>query len=131
MSLEHDGFTFFSGLHTPIVVSDPDTTLITNQFMGVAGESHLVGATHGRVLTCELTLSGYATKAALQADLDELANNKGQLTGTLTETVQAQADTFLACTFLGYSTISPPRYDGSGAINWWCVVRLVWRERAT
>lgn len=131
MSLSQNGFAFLSARHMPVVPSGPfDLPIVVGQFMGVKGESHIVGQPWGREITCDITIDGYATNQAIEVDLQTLDSKIGNLTGDLTETIGAGTRTYDDCTFLGYQVFPPGIfYDGSGSNGWVCFLRLVWRQR--
>lgn len=131
MSLSHDGYAFLSVPHGPIVAEGPfELPIVPGQFFGVAGESHIIGEPYGRNLSCELTLQGYASIAALETALRALDAKAGSLTGTLTETIGANSRTFPQTTFIGFQQSPPgPFLDGSGVYGWVCFGRLIWRQR--
>ncbi len=131
MTLSHDGYTYENGLDSPVRPARPaEVDLVVHTYPAVRGEHHLVGAIHGRDLTAELLLSGYADLDALRTALNTLTNQAGQLTGTLTQTVAGVAANYPRTTFLGFEVLQEPQRDGSGVHGWWCRLRLLWRQRA-
>lgn len=130
MSLSHSGFSF-DGSHGLIVPLQPfELPVVVGQFFGVRGESHIVGETFGRDISCDITFDGYADLEDLQADMEEIDSKIGVLTGDLTETIGGKTRTFVDCTFMGYQQ-SPrgPFWDGSGQNGWVIDLRLFWRQR--
>lgn len=133
MSLSQDGFSFLSAPHSTVgLASEVDLPIVTQQFMGVRGESHLIGERGGRLLSCEITLE-YSTEANLYAGLQTLDDKIGKLTGTLA-VVGSSTYTFEQCTFLPYQILPIDQQgntifkDASGN-QWVAFVRLFWRQR--
>lgn len=129
MSLSHDSFTFGgSSLHGDIVPQGSfQPQLLTEEYFGVKGEAHLIGETGGRSLTCDYTLSGFASAALLQTAIENINAKIGELTGTLSVSGNMTL-TFAGCTFVGFEH-QAKFLDGSG-VNGWCVHgRLHWRQR--
>lgn len=131
MSLTHDGFAFFSHDHGLVTAeTDFEMEVITGQFMGVLGESHLIDEPKGRLLGCDITFTDYSDYSDLEDDMLTLASKAGRLTGTLTQTIGSDSTTFAKCTFLGLT--QSPRgafFDGSGVHGWTLFARLHWRQR--
>lgn len=132
MSLAQNGFAFFSHDHGIITPEGPfETPIVTGQFFGVLGESHIIGETFGRNISCDYIMRGYASHGALATDLATLAAYQGNLVGNLTMTISANTTTFPKCTFLG--VVHSPRgafLDGSGVHGWVLFARLLWRQRS-
>lgn len=132
MSLSQNGFAFLSHDHGIVTPHGPfETAIAQGQFFGVIGESHIIGETYGRDLSCEYTMRGYATHGALATDLATLAGYQGVLVGDLTMTIGGNTTTFPKCTFIGVS--HSPRgafLDGSGVHGWTLFARLHWRQRS-
>lgn len=127
MSLSHDSFVFGSHLHTQVEAETPfELPIRVFTFAGAGGELHLIDELKGRTLGCNLTASGYATQALLEAFLQTVHARAGVLVGTLT----ADGVTFPACTFLGIIPIEPAFLDGTGTYGWVQRVRLNWRQRS-
>lgn len=130
MALSHDGYSFESADHDPILpASEHELPIVVGQFFGVNGESHIIGEPVGRELFCAITLDGYNTNTLLQAAINTLSSKAGQLTGTLTETISSNSRTFSQCTFLGFFPSGPPFVDGSGVNGWVQSGFLRWRQR--
>lgn len=137
MSLSHDGYDFNAPLHDPIVTPDsPELQIVVSQFMGVEGESHLIGKKGGCDLFARVLFRDYSTPTLLKTDIDEVISKVGTLTGTLTETLNGNTRTFTHCTFLGLMEIPPPGggqtgmfRDGSGVHGWIQYAILRWRKR--
>jgi hypothetical protein len=129
MSLTHDGFTFFGHDHSTVLADEYDVPVVPGQWFGVAGEAHVVGERYGRRLTCRLTMSGYASPAALKADLDTLKTKIGKLTGTLAVVIAGGTEQYTKATFLGFRPAAPAFRDGSGQHGWVQFLELMWRQR--
>ena len=134
MSLVQDSFDF-GDLHTPVRVGPAEFALVRKQFFGLQGESHVLGRTYGRDLTCELTLTDYGSDADLQFDIDTIQNQAGTLTGALICTINAVVTTYANATFLGCKVVREKMLDGLGlpvygGHGWFAVVELEWRQIA-
>lgn len=132
MSLSHNGYTYLGHATDSVIVagSVPDLQMQRFQFFGLQGEAHVIGESSGVDLSCEFTLQGYNTHALLMSDVGALAGKVGKLTGTLTQTIGGNSNTYPKCTFLGYVASEPPFLDGSGVNGWVSHGRLFWRQRA-
>ena len=133
MSLSHDGFSYLSAKHSTVgPISEPELQVVIAQFMGVAGESHLVGERAGRVLSARLTLE-YNTEALLYAGIQQLDDKVGKLRGTLSVVGANSTYTFEQATFMSW--VFEPIGEGEvmfkdGASGHWIAfVRLFWRQR--
>jgi hypothetical protein len=121
-------FAFSSAFHGDILPGLWDAQVVAEQFFGVAGEAHLIGATGGRDLICPYDILGAGSSTLLGAQLVALDAVILQLTGDLAISGNI-AGVYPKCTFLGYERASM-FFDGSG-VNGWCVFgRLRWRQRA-
>lgn len=130
MSLSHSSFSFFSNPSGVVETLSPhEIPIVTGQFFGVIGESHIIGETYGVDLACEYRFQDYATIALLRADKKTLEGKIGKLTGTLTQTILTYDQTFQECTFLGFQPFEAPWFDGSGVHGWVQNGRLLWRQR--
>jgi hypothetical protein len=131
MSLSQDSFDFLDAKHGLVKpATTPELPIVVAQFMGVNGESHLVGEPMGQDLYCDITADGYATKADLDDDLDIMRTKIGKLTGTLVEVHGASTRNWAQCTFLGFQIYpESPFLDGSGVNGWVAKIRLLWRQR--
>ena len=133
MAISQDGFAFF-GLSTGLIRPEDafEVALISAKFMGLLGEAHIVDQPKGRNLGCEIFFDGYATRAALFADLATLDSQVGTLIDALTQTIGGDVIVFNQCTFLGW-TGDPkgPFYDASNpSTPWTYFCRLHWRQRS-
>lgn len=129
MALAQDGYAFLSMPHGAIVESGFfEVPIVTGQFFGVVGESHIIGSPQGRLISCEFTFESYATTSALETARAALAAKVGTLTGTLTETIGGNGRVFNAATFLGFQPDAPPFQEGATS-NWVQFGRLLWRQR--
>lgn len=130
MSLSHSSFSFFSLPSGVIeVISPHQLPIVIQQFLGVNGESHIIGETYGADLRCEFRFQNYNTIALLRADQRTLEGKQGKLTGTLTQTISASNSTYQQCTFLGFAPIAPVFLDGSGVHGYVQFGYLFWRQR--
>ena len=132
MSLAQNGFGFFSHDHGIVTPEGPfETAIVTGQFFGILGESHIIGETYGRIISCSYIMRGYSTHGALADDLATLSSYQGYLVGDLTMTISANTTTFPKCTFLGLTHDQRGAFrDGSGVHNWVLFGRLNWRQRS-
>lgn len=135
MALSQNGFSFFSAKHGNVGQVQPaDLPIVTAQFFGVNGETHVIGKPYGRVIGCEIVMDGYDTEADLLNDLDTLSGKIGVLTGTLTQTTGSTCN-FPKATFLPFEILQIDQQgntrflDGSGQNGWVAFVRLFWRQR--
>lgn len=134
MSLSQDGFSYLSAKHSTVgPASEPELPVVIGQFMGVRGESHLIGERYGRILTAELTLE-YSTEANLYAGLQTLDDKVGKLTGTLTVVGAGSTYTFEQATFISWVPIPFDQqgnfiFKDAAGNQWVAFVRLFWRQR--
>jgi hypothetical protein len=130
MSLSHSGFSFFSNPSGVIEEVTPhQLPIVIQQFLGVNGESHIIGETYGCDLRCEFRFQGYNNIALLRADKKTLEGKQGKLTGTLTQTISGSDSSYQQCTFLGFAGTGAPFLDGSGVHGWVQFGYLFWRQR--
>lgn len=131
MSITQDSTTLAAnGQHGLITAIGPhEVPIAIGRWFGVEGESHIIGSRYGRELVCDVTFSGYASRAALQTALDLMSSYNGALTGTVTQSISGDSTTFNECTFLGFEAARPAFYDGSGVNDWVMFGRLRWRQR--
>lgn len=111
------------------VIAPHQLPIVTGQFIGVIGESHIIGETYGADLRCDFRFQGYADLASLRADQKTLESKIGKLTGTLSQTVNSSTQTFQCSTFLGFAPSAPAFFDGSGVYGWVQFGQLFWRQR--
>ena len=130
MSITHSSVTFSGRAGTIVAASAPESQLIKGEYWGLIGESHLLGETFGRDLSCEFTFYGYASMALLATAVAAVEGYTNKLTGTLTQTVNGSAQAYPSCTFLGFEPTEPPFLDGSGCEGWIQRGRLKWRQRS-
>jgi len=134
MSLTHDEDYTYGGitLHSLIKTDgDYDMNIVTGQFMGVNGESHLIDETKGRVLSCTVMMTGYTTQSEIKSAIATIRAKKGKLTGTLTQDIgEATSQIYNDTTFISFET-QEPFYDGkrNTTDKWCCKGRLTWRQR--
>lgn len=127
--LTQNGFNFGgSNFHGDIIPGPWDPQVVQEQFFGVAGEAHLIGATGGRDLVCNYDLFGFASSTLLGQQLVTLDSQILLLTGDLAISGNI-AGIYTSCTFVGYDKISPFFFDGSGVNGWGVFLRLRWRQR--
>lgn len=113
MAFTHGSLTF-NGLRSPLQGPPPDLDLQIDRFPGVAGESHLYGASHGFELACEYIESGHASEAALAAVLKTFRQHVGT-----NATLTADSISYANVTFLGFFEQPGARFlDGSGEHGW-------------
>lgn len=130
VSLTHDGFTFFGHNHGVVVPGEYDVPVVPGQWFGVVGEAHIIGERYGRLITCRLTMDGYATPQALKADLDTLKTKIGKLTGTLSVVIDGGTEQYAKTTFINFQPDPNGHfYDGSNVHDWVLFVTLLWRQR--
>ena len=129
MTLSHDSYNFETPKHQTLMVEGPELQYELFEIFGVKGVSQIVGKTGSRMLTCEVYLDGYSTLPLLRTAVKTIQNKAGQLTGTLTETVEGNATTYGNCTFLGFKPASKPMKDGSGVNGWFINGTLHWLQR--
>lgn len=130
MSLSHSGFSFFSHPSGLIAEIAPhQLPIVIQQFLGVNGESHIIGETYGCDLRCEFRFQGYNTIELLRTDKKTLEGKIGKLTGTLTQTISGADNTYQQCTFLGFAPSGPVFLDGSGVHGYVQFGNLFWRQR--
>lgn len=134
MSLSQDGFSYLSAKHSTVgPISEPELQIVISQFMGVRGESHLIGERTGRMLSGKLTLE-YNTELLLYGAIQTLDDKVGRLRGTLTVVGAGSTYTFEQATFISY-VFEPVDQDGNVMFKdgvsgkWIAFVRLFWRQR--
>lgn len=102
-----------------------ELALYRGQFPGVRGESHIVDLNKGRDIYVPVRYRGFATEAAMDAFLNDVADAQGTLTGTLT----IDTTTYESCTFVSIEEIETRFLDGSGVWGWTTKALLYWRQR--
>lgn len=136
MGISHGGYTF-EGIdsHSMPLAERPETNDVTDQFMGIKGESEITDSPHGRDIRIRADFIGYSTYALLSAAMSRVEAKQNQITDqTLTFTpIQAGEDpaTFVHCTFKGVDYDGEPFLDGSGVNGWIQRTTLMWRQLKT
>lgn len=127
MALSQDGYNFEGARHGVVAVAQQDLRIITNKPFGLQGEAQIVDQPGGSFLECEITLSGYASIAAINIAIGNLYGRRGALTGTLVCTIGLAAATFKNATFKEVVMTRPPWRGGLDG-SWVCMLKLQWQQ---